>query len=135
MTRILLLFALPLAACSPEVAPPGLAGSYSGESRDRLCIGGEVEERRAGLIVYGASDPNCSASGRLEKADTGLSLIPAGDRECRIPLSVQRNVVTIGQVPATCSYYCGPGATMTGKSFTKDAATTPVTDFAGDPLC
>ena len=135
MMRLLLFSAFLLTACSREPASPDLAGSYSGQGRDRLCIAGEDEALRAGVIAYGAGDMNCSAAGRLERSDTGFVLLPSGDSECRIPLAVDGGAVTIGDVPATCSYYCAPGATLSGKSFAKDSATTAGTDFAGDPLC
>ena len=128
----MILSTLLLAACTQEPTKPDLAaGTYSGEGRDRWCISGE----RAGVIAYGPGDTNCSASGRLEGSGTGLALVPAGDGECRIPLSVDGNAIRIGNVAAACSYYCGPGATLAGKVFARDAASTPVTDLAGDPLC
>ena len=39
----------------------------------------------------------------------------------------------IGEPPA-CSYYCGPGASMAGKSFNRRHGRDAV-DLAGDPLC
>ena len=62
-------------------------------------------------------------------------LIPRGEGDCRIPFNASGNEVRIGVVPASCAYYCGPGVTLAGKSFSKDGAPQPVTDFAGDSLC
>ena len=134
--RFFPLAALLVAACSQDTAAPDLAtGRYAGEGRNRLCIAGDAPGRRAGVIAYGAGDANCSASGRLEQGAAGWMLVPRGETECRIPLAVTGGEVRIGEVPAACSYYCGPGATLSGKAFAQDPRAAPVTDFAGDPLC
>ena len=128
--------ALLLAACSQQPVTPDLAtGNYAGGGRNRLCIAGEGEARRAGLIVYGPGDANCSASGRIEQSGAGWALVPRGEGECRIPLILAGEQFRIGAVPVACSYYCGPGATLDGHTFGKTTAATPVTDLAGDPLC
>lgn len=128
--------ALLLAACSKQPAEPALVvGTFAGEGRDRLCIAGEAGGQRAGLIAYGKGDVNCSASGSLQQAGEGWVLVPKGEGDCRIPLEIGGNSVRIGQPPAACSYYCGPGATMAGKSFNRAAEASPVVDLAGDPLC
>ena len=135
MKRILLLAFL-LAACSQEAAQPSLAtGDFAGEGRDRLCIAGEPGAYRAGLIAYGAGDENCSAAGRLEQSGTGSALIPKGEGDCRIPVAIDGNIVWIGQPPAACSYYCGPGASLAGKSYNRSDMGAKAVDFAGDPLC
>jgi len=129
-------FALLLAACSQEPGQPTLtAGTFAGEGRDRLCIAGEPGAYRGGLIAYGDGDLNCSASGRLEPAGAGWALIPKGEGECRIPLEIQGNVVRIGQPPASCDYYCGPGAKLAGKSYNRSDMGAKAVDLAGDPLC
>jgi hypothetical protein len=129
-------FALLLAACSQEPAPTQLtAGTFAGEGRDRLCIAGEAGAYRAGLIAYGGGDANCSATGRLEQAGTGWALVPRGEGECRIPLEIQGSSVRIGQPPAACAYYCGPGAGLAGKSFNRSDMGAKAVDLAGDPLC
>ena len=136
--RLLLLSALTLTACSNEpAARPSdvLAGTYIGAGRNALCIAGEGGVQRAGVIVYGEGDLNCSASGRLDPTGGTLMLIPSGETECRIPLNVAGEMVTIGAVPAACAYYCAPGARLEGQAFTRSAEALPVTDFAGDPLC
>ena len=135
MRSILCSFLL-LAACSQEPAAPSLAtGTYAGEGRDRLCIAGEPGAYRAGLIAYGAGDMNCSASGSLEGSAANWTLIPRGEGECRIPLSIEGNAVRVGDVPAACSYYCGPGATLSGKGFNRSDMGAKAVDLAGDPLC
>ena len=133
-------FALPLAllltACSQQPAKPSLTtGTFAGDGRDRLCIAGEPGKYRAGLIVFGADDVNCSASGRLERTEPGWSLVPKGEGDCRIPLTIDGNIVRIGKVPAACAYYCGQGADYGGKALTKNASASPAVDFYGDPLC
>lgn len=134
--RRLLPITLLLAACSQQPAEPSLTtGTFAGEGRDRLCIAGEPGNYRAGLIAYGEGDVNCSATGRVEAQGEGIALVPRGEGECRIPLAVDGDVVRIGQVPASCSYYCGPGATMAGKSYSRAEVGSQVADLAGDPLC
>jgi hypothetical protein len=134
--RPFLLPALLLAACSQPPAEPSLAtGTFAGEGRDRLCLAGEPGNYRGGLIAFGESDVNCSASGRIEINGDQLALIPRGEGDCRIPLTLDGNTVRVGQVPAACAYYCGPGATMAGTSFNRSDMGAAVTDLAGDPLC
>ena len=134
--RRIIPFALLLAACSQEADQPELSiGTFSGEGRDRLCLAGEPGAYHAGLIAYGEGDRNCSAAGRLESAGAGWALVPQGEEECRIPFSIQGNVVRVGQPPASCDYYCGPGAKLAGKSYNRSDMGAQVTDLAGDPLC
>ena len=134
--RSIIALGLLLAACSQQPAEPGLTpGTFAGEGRDRLCIAGESGALRAGLIAYGKGDVNCSVSGNMQKAGQGWVLVPKGESDCRIPLEIETDVVRIGQLPAACSYYCGSGASMGGKSFSRNAAASSAVDLAGDPLC
>ena len=112
-----------------------MTGTFAGEGRDRLCIAGEPGNYRGGFIAFGDGDVNCSASGRIEAAGAGFALVPRGEGGCRMPLTVDGNVVRLGEVPAACSYYCGPGATMAGKSYNRADMGAKAVDLAGDPLC
>jgi hypothetical protein len=133
--RPILPLAMLLAACSQQPAAPSLTtGTFAGEGRDRLCIAGEPGNYRAGLIAFGPGDVNCSASGRIE-TEGGLALVPRGEGDCRIPLTIEGNAIRIGQVPAACSYYCGPGASMAGKTYNRADMGARAVDVAGDPLC
>lgn len=136
MRSILPCFIL-LAACSQEQEPaPTIAtGTFAGEGRDRLCIAGEPGSYRGGLIVYASGDLNCSASGKVETANGITALVPRGEGDCRIPLTIEGSTVRIGDVPASCSYYCGPGAALAGKAFARAEGGGSATDLAGDPLC
>ena len=135
MRSIFVLLSL-LAACSQEAAQPSLTtGTFAGDGRDRLCIAGEPGAYRAGLIAYGQGNANCSAAGRLEQAGGSWVLIPRGEGDCRIPVDIDDNVVRIGQLPAACSYYCGPGASLAGKSYNRADMGAKVVDLAGDPIC
>ena len=134
--RLILPLALLLAACSQQPAEPSLTtGTFAGDGRDRLCLAGEPGNYRAGLITFGEGDANCSASGRIEIQGGQLALVPRGEGDCRIPLEIEGNVVRIGQVPAACSYYCGPGAAMAGKAYNRTDMSATAVDLAGDPLC
>jgi hypothetical protein len=134
--RPIIAVALLLAACSQQPAEPSIkSGTFAGQGRDRLCIAGEGGGLRAGLIAYGEGDLNCSASGSLQPAGEGWELVPKGEGDCRIPVEVDGNKVRIGQPPASCAYYCGPTATMAGKSFDRSDMGSTAVDLAGDPLC
>jgi len=134
--RLVPALTLLLAACSKPPAEPGPApGTFAGEGRDRLCIAGEGAALRAGLIAYGEGNVNCSAAGSLQLAGQGWVLVPKGEGDCRIPLEVAGNSVRIGQPPAACAYYCGPGAVMAGKTFNRTDMGAKAADLAGDPLC
>ena len=136
--RIAILLALgAIAACSkPQAAaPPAIAGTYAGAGRDALCFASDGGPSRSGFITYGAGDANCSASGRLVGAGEAWELVPAGEGECRIPVSFGDGTVTLGAQSANCAYYCGPGASFAGKTFRMVPKPPAAVDLAGDPLC
>lgn len=137
MTRFApFLLLLLLASCRQEAAPPTLmTGSFAGAGRDRMCIAGEPGAYRAGLISFGAGDTNCSAAGAVQAGAGGWALVPRGEGACRIPFTVDGDGIRIGEVPAACAYYCGPGASLAGKGFKPAEAAATATDLAGDPLC
>ena len=136
MRCLLPLLMLAVASCSgPSVDPGTQSGSFRGAGRDRLCIAGEGESRRVGVISYGKGDANCSAAGTLTKAGAEYALVPQGEGACRIGLSISGDTVKVMSVAGACAYYCAPDAALAGKVFRRDAAAKPVTDFAGDPLC
>ena len=130
-----------LSACAAEPARDlPEPGHYAGDGRDRLCIAAmEPEVLRGGVIAFGRGDVNCSAAGAIEGAGTSLALVPKGESnsadDCRIPLFVEGATLRFGELPAACAYYCGPGATLSGKRFRRTDAGSGVTDLAGDPLC
>lgn len=140
MRFLILIAVLALAACSsgevsvPDVAASLPTGTY-GQGRDALCVTGTTGGQRAGFVVYGAGDENCSARGTIAQEGLTLTLTPQGDAGCRIPLSLKDDRIALGSGTPTCNYYCGPGATFAGKSFGRDTNTRTVTDFGGDPLC
>lgn len=136
MRLFLPLLILATTGCSTQPADPGPpSGSFSGTGRDRLCVAGEGESRRAGIIAYGAGNTNCSAAGALTRAGEGYVLVPQGEGACRIGLSISGDTVKVTSVPGACAYLCGPGTVLAEKAFQRDVATGPVTDFAGDDLC
>lgn len=134
--RPILPLALLLAACSQQAAEPSLTtGTFTGSKRDRLCISGDAGNYRGGLIAFSEGDVNCSASGLIEERDGQFALVPRGEGGCRIPLLIEGNSVRIGEVPASCAYYCGPGAILAGKIYSKADRGAAAVDLAGDPLC
>ena len=142
MHRLILAFALTATACAQEkTSAPGLPdemppGIFAARERDGLCVKGLGGTQRAGFVVYGAGDTNCSASGKVEGAKGQWQLVPDGEGACRIPLALESGRVTLGRGTAACGYYCAPGVTFDGKTFTRIETTRAVpTDFAGEPLC
>jgi hypothetical protein len=134
--RPILSLALLLAACTQQPAEPSLTtGIFAGGGRDRLCIAGGPGNYSAGLIAYGNGDVNCSASGRIEAQNGQFALVPRGEGACRIPLTIEGNTIRTGEVPAACSYYCAPGATLAGKTYNRSDMGAAAVDLAGDPLC
>ncbi len=133
----ILAFALTLAACAekPPAAPGLMVGTYQSGDRDGLCIAGPAGAQRAGFIVYGPDNANCSVSGRIEQGEAGWKLIPAGDAGCRIALNADAGRITLGAAALSCAYYCGPGAAYGGKLFARSQGRVRVADLAGDPLC
>lgn len=118
------------AAATNTPAPVDI-GAFAGEGRDRLCLKSGTAE--GGVITYAAQgDTNCSL--RFGTANPER-LEAANDPSCTIPLSRNGDRLTLGQPSAGCAYYCGPGASLEGKSFVRMDKAEPVTDLAGDPLC
>ncbi|MDQ3074160.1 MAG: hypothetical protein M3Q88_00910 [Pseudomonadota bacterium] len=141
--RFLLFSVLALTACSEKPTATGLAtGLFAGEGRDALCIVGVPGEQRAGFIVYGEGNVNCSARGTIAVNGNDFILVPSGEGDCRIPLQIGRASVVIGHQAAGCDYYCGPAVRFGEKKFGRvdrsnaaAARTNPMVDVAGDPLC
>ena len=136
--RFLILAVLLLSSCAKEEpGPPGIpAGTFAAGERDGLCISGLAGAQRAGFVVYGPGDTNCSASGRLQGSDANWTLVPEGEGECNIPLRIQGGTIALGRAAPSCAYYCAPGVTFEGKSFQRvEWNSRQVTDLAGDLLC
>jgi hypothetical protein len=112
----------------------------SGKGRDRLCL--SPKAKRAGLIVYGGGNANCSLRGTLRQDGDAFQIVPDGDPACVIEgrqwLGDDRKWVTridVSQEKPSCAYYCAPNVKLDGHSFTPDGKESRVTDFGGDPLC
>lgn len=122
-----------LAGCSQ--APEEIDRSWS-DGRDGLCLAGRDGSLRAGLIVYGEGDSNCSLSGQARQSGDQLVITPRGDSSCRVQVEFGADGARIGRREAGCSYYCGPGADFSGRLLpSSDEDSTAVRDFGGDPLC
>ncbi len=109
--------------------------TFAGTGKDRLCVGGTSAP--AAMITY-ASDGmnNCSARGRFEEAGSKLFFVAQEDSNCRIEVRREGDTrLTLGRPSPACAYYCGPGASLENKTFTRMEKPEPVSDLAGDPLC
>lgn len=123
--RTVLLANLLLAACSAQPnAPPGpppgtYQGAGAGAGRDRLIVAGTADGLTADLLVFAPDGTaNCSMAGKLSRAGPAWQLTPHGEEECRVTLAIDGKLARVTNVPAACSYYCGPGASLDGKQFT-----------------
>ena len=139
MRLLVVLLLLVTAACRQEEtsaetpASPEMSAVevYASGPRDRLCL--KPGEQRVGVITYAASgDGNCALRGTV----TGTNLIkPDGDGSCAILFERNGDRIVLKGGGYSCRYYCGPGASLEGKSFSKVDGEAAATDLAGDPLC
>ena len=121
--RISLLAALLLTACAPRATtPPGPPpGTYHGAGKDRLIVAGTAESPTADLLVFAPDGAaNCSMAGTVARAGGEWQLTPPGEGDCHVALTIDGKVARITNVPAACSYYCGPGAGLERKSFARE---------------
>ena len=137
MRFLILAAALTLTACGrEEAAVPTLGvGTFAGDGRNVLCVAGAAGQQRAGFIVYGEGDANCSARGRIEPKALTWDLVPDGEGECRIPVSVKDDRISLRTGHPSCTYYCGKGATWVGETFQRTQTDRPAADLAGDQVC
>jgi hypothetical protein len=141
--RTLTFFILVLLAACREEAPLTDAGSklevWNANARDRLCIKG----KRAGFIIYGKGDANCSARGTIQRDGNAIMLSPDGDPSCVFSAHITPGPPGKRQMPfgmeadrqRACAYYCGPGARAQATFTPSTLPAGKATDFAGDPLC
>ena len=121
-------------ACSP--AEPEAASESWAAGRDGLCLTGGGAGLRAGLIVYGEGDANCSLTGSASREGDIIRITPTGDPQCSVEVALSGGGARIGQRIEACNYYCGPGADFSGRNLHRsDRPATSVTDLAGDPIC
>lgn len=140
--RLLFALSLLLAACSQQPAEPRQSNDmevWTAGTRDRLCIKGD----RAGFIVYGKGDANCSARGRVSRDGDAIRITPDGETKCHFdghewvgdgPRRMMAFGVA-GKGDEACNYYCGPGASLKQVQFGIANGKSDATDLAGDPLC
>lgn len=124
---------LVLAACSPD-QPTRTAETWA-NGRDGLCLAGEGDALRAGLIAYGNRNANCSLAGSAAREGDRLVITPRGEGACRVEIVLKGDTAVIGSRSAACAYYCGPGADYSGRKMKRSDAGRKVVDLAGDPLC
>ena len=136
--------ALLLAGCGREQAPTNEAAQASPQAaqddtvvfrsgaRDRLCL----KDGQVAVVSYAqAGNANCTVRGTLDTSAAEAVIRPDGDTSCAIPMTRTGDRATLGAAGPACAYYCGPGASLEGKSFDRAPTPEPVTDVAGDPLC
>jgi hypothetical protein len=139
MRQLLALIALvAVAACDRIPDNSQLAGIYAGQGRDGLCIVAPLgsEKLGVGIVTYGVGNNNCTLTGELRSADDKVTVYADHDDACHFELRQANGALILPQeIPAACSYYCGPGASLAGKRFEKREAASVPKDFGGDPLC
>jgi len=115
-----------------------LKGVYAGQGRDALCLVAPMgsEKLGAGIVTYGSGDNNCTLTGEVRTAEGAIAFYADHDDACHFALNQESEALVLPQqIPASCSYYCGPGASLAGKRFEKREGASRPADFAGDPLC
>ena len=141
MRSLILLPAILLVSCGEAAPDDGAdsdvaaleAGLWTGGERDGLCV---AADGSAAFIQYGDGDANCMAQGAIEGDGEGLTFVPRGDDQCRIPLLQEGDVITIGPAPETCAYYCGGDASLRGEGLRRSTGeASELRDVGGDPLC
>ncbi len=120
-----------------------LGGLYEGGPPDRrhqMCIVEADGADRFGLVVWGSNMHSCSGSGSVRREGNVMRLSMAGDSACTIDATISGTTVKMpANVPAGCSYYCGPRAKLTGveltQTGTKRADAMRAKDLVGESLC
>ena len=114
-----------------------ITGRYeASRAASRLCI----VDSRFGLVIRGAGADNCSGSGRVAREADSIRFTMQGDSACSfVARTSGRSLVFPAAVPASCGYYCGPGAALTGVRLMQvgvgRAQAMKTKDLAGGPLC
>ena len=130
-----------LAACSEgrqaqTDIPVTADGIWLGQGRDRMCVANRGGTWQVGVIAYGEGNNNCSMRAAVKQAEHGMVVQAMGDRDCEFLIESDGKTARFpARLPDACDYYCGPTATLSGKSFTSSPTASPAVDFAGDPLC
>lgn len=123
--RFLILLSLIIAGCGDQApradgTPTLKVGHYfeQGARRGRFCVHPGEGPQRATFITFARKgDTNCSASGTIRVEGQAMLFVPKGETECRIPLELQGDQLTLRPAPAACAYYCGPGVELGGQAF------------------
>jgi hypothetical protein len=137
-TAIALIALLATSACDRIPDNSKLRGNYVGAGRDGLCIDAALgrEDLHMGVVTYGREDANCTLMGDARTEPGGIMFYVDHDEACHFELQLGSEAINFPQrLPAACSYYCGPGASLSGKRFEKRPGAAVPTDFGGDPLC
>jgi hypothetical protein len=112
-------------------ATSGTTEVFASGPGDRLCL--KPGDGQVGIITYAAAGgSNCSVRGRI--AEPGL-IRPNGDEACEITYARTGNTIALKEVGKSCAFYCGPGASLAGKTFARMDNGGGAVDLAGDPLC
>ncbi len=125
------------------VTAGGLTGLYqtgAGQRPDQMCIVEKGGKAQFGVTIWGKNLRACSGAGTATLSGDRLTLKMGGDSACTLEASMKDGVVTFPtDVPATCAYYCGGGATFAGARVTRIGATNADAlkpkDIAGESLC
>lgn len=144
MRAMVLSLTLLLAACggadeptngivaAPEASQAAYA-SFAAAGRDRLCIA--EQGGKASFVTYAeGTDANCLVRGSWSPGGP-QAIKPDGDPSCSIIFNKDQQEIRLVAGGPGCAYYCGPGASFAGKTFTRMAKPEPVSDIVGDPLC
>jgi hypothetical protein len=162
MRKLLILACFLVAACDPENASQGDAGSNrtvtaprrgpvqtatltglyegAGSPPSQLCITERGNAARFGLVTRQNGRAGCSGAGTATRSGATLRLVMNGESACTIEARLDGGRVSFpASLPRGCAYYCAPGAGAGGAAFTKTGGTREdalgARDIVGDPLC
>jgi hypothetical protein len=121
-----------------------LTGLYetNGTPPSQLCITEQGRAARFGLVIRRNGRPGCSGAGTALRSGGVLRLTMNGESPCTIEARLEGGRLSFpASLPATCSYYCAPGAAAGagGTAFEKTGGTNEdalrARDIVGDRLC
>lgn len=120
-----------------------LTGLYEGGpdlQPNRICMIGNGDSASFGVVTV--MGHTCSGSGTVERNGERLRFSMSGDQPCSFEAKLEGGAITFpNTVPASCSYYCGAGASFeeVDRPFVKIGSqqedALKALDPVGEPLC
>ena len=118
----------------------GLYQTGAGTRPDQMCVLQKGGTAQFGLTIWGANLRACSGAGTVTRSGDRLTLKMGGDSPCTLEATLKGGKLAFSSdVPASCAYYCGAGASFAGATLTRIGRTRAdalkARDIAGESLC